>query len=190
MLKPLAEVVEPGADFFVEDIALTAIVFDANDDDVTLWVTTVFDDELHFFHLAASFANLSTLLRLAGDRGSAIDLEVANALSGEADDNDEDDDEADESASTKTGSEKAAVEDAAENSNDETAETDEADEADEDDEDDDMLYPTLLEYVTEERPPVLLPGVALKVAFTYTDETDTETAFNIFALEGIYLHIT
>ena len=61
---------------------------------------------------------------------------------------------------------------------------------DDEDDDDDHLYPTLLEYVTEERPPVLLPSVALKLAFTYTDETDTEAAFNIFTLEGIYLHIT
>lgn len=177
MLKPLAEVVEPGADFFVEDIALTAIVFDANDDDVTLWVTTVFDDELHFFHLAASFADLNTLLRLAGERGSAIDLEVANALSGEPQEAEEAEDAAEGHAPTDLMS-----------ANNEEGQEDE-DEDDEND-DDDHLYPTLLEYVTEERPPVLLPGVALKLAFTYTDETDTEAAFNIFTLEGIYLHIT
>lgn len=188
MLKPLAEVVEPGADFFVEDIALTAIVFDVNDDAVTLWVTTVFDDELHFFHLAASFADLSTLLRLAGERGAEIDLEVANALSGDdstADDGDETDEDppaADSLKSERNNTDEAGG-NASETAGDKTAD-------DEDEDDDDTLYPTLLEFVTEERPPVLLPGIALKVAFTYTDETDTEAAFNIFALEGIYLHLT
>lgn len=183
MLKPLAEVVEPGSDFFVEDIALTAIVFDANDDAVTLWVTTVFDDEIHFFHLAASFADLSTLLRLAGERGAEIDLEVANALAGE-----DSEGEATEEGSVAEG-DSAEVE-LKEEAPEETAPEAEGDATDEEDEDDEILYPTLLEFVTEERPPVLLPGIALKVAFTYTDETDTEAAFNIFALEGIYLHLT
>ncbi len=186
MLKPLAEVVEPGADFFVEDIALTAIVFDANDDAVTLWVTTVFDGELHFFHLAATFADLSTLLRLAGERGAEIDLEVANALSGD----DSATDGEDALADTEVIEEPDYAANSLENPVDEAGDEDasDADEKDEDEEsDDEMLYPTLLEFVTEERPPVLLPGIALKVAFTYTDETDTEAAFNIFALEGIYL---
>lgn len=183
MLKPLAEVVEPGADFFVEDIALTAIVFDVNDDAVTLWVTTVFDDELHFFHLAASFADLSTLLRLAGERGAEIDLEVANALAGAGSDPDEGD-ETDEDAPAA-----AAFENSGNAADEVVGNAKEAADG-EDEDDDDTLYPTLLEFVTEERPPVLLPGIALKVAFTYTDETDTEAAFNIFALEGIYLHLT
>lgn len=176
MLKPLAEVVEPGADFFVEDIALTAIVFDANDDDVTLWVTTFFDQELHFFHLAATFADLSTLLRLAGERGAEIDLEVATALANESEEADEEEQE-DEAPTAGPPPEAGS-------------EIESGDAADSDADDDQPLYPTLLEFISEDRPPVVLPGVALKLAFTYTDETDTEAAFNIFALEGIYLHLT
>ncbi len=186
MLKPLAEVVEPGSDFFVEDIALTAIVFDADDDDVTLWVTTVFDEELHFFHLAASFADLSTLLRLAGERGAEIDLEVANALSGDSDDTAPADgtEPAENPAQAATRERAQAADEAADR------DADEEDDDDDDEDDDDDLHPTLLEFVTDERPPVLLPGVALKLGFTYTDETDTEAAFNIFVLEGIYLHLS
>ncbi len=182
MLKPLAHVVEPGSDFFVEDVALTAIVFDTNDDDVTLWVTTVFDEELHFFHLAASFADLSTLLRLAGERGPAIDEEVADALSGGRS----------EENATAAIDESDPIESASSYEPTTSAHDEDEDDHNDDDEedDDDDLHPTLLEFVTEERPPVLLPAVALKLAFTYTDETDTEAAFNIFALEGIYLQIT
>jgi hypothetical protein len=180
MLKPLAHVVEPGADFFVEDVAITAIVFDTNDDDVTLWITTIFDEELHFFHLAASFADLSTLLRLAGERGPAIDEEVADALSGSAN-------SSEETASATLQEANAETPETTESSDDDE---DDDSEADDDEDDDDEAHPTLLEFVSEERPPVLLPAVALKLAFTYTDETDTEAAFNIFALEGIYLQIT
>ena len=174
MLKPLGEVVAPAADFFVEDIALTAIVFDADDDAVTLWVTTVFDEELLFFHLAASFADLSTLLRLAGERGSAVELEIADALAGDTTS------EAPADPLTATDSPKAAEE----------PDDDEDDDDEDDDEDDDGFEPTFLEFITEERPPILLPGIALKLAFTFTDEADTEVAFNIFLLEGIFLHLT
>ena len=190
MMKPLAKVVEPGSDFFVEDIALTAIVFDTDDDDVTLWVTTVFDEQLHFFHLAASFADLSTLLRLAGERGAEIDLEVANALSGDTDTTGQLTAPAPDAA-PETPQESVLHEQIQADDDGANRDGDEQDDDDDDDEeDDDDLHPTLLEFVTDERPPVLLPGVALKLAFTYTDETDTEAAFNIFVLEGIYLHIS
>lgn len=145
MMKPLAEVVEPGADFFIEDIALTAIVFDPQDDDVTVWATTVFDEQLHFFHLALSFSDLSTLLRLAGERGPELDEEVATALSP-----------------------------------DRETTLDEEGEAE----------PQILEFISDERPPVLLPAIALKLAFTFTDETNEEVAPNIFALEGIYARLS
>ena len=150
MLQPLANVVEPGADFFVEDLALTAIVFDAADDDVTLWLTALFDDELHFFHLAATFSDLSTLLRLAEGRGPAVEEELADVLSGSAP-------PSEHPFTDETGA---------------------------------PVHPTLLEFTSDERPPLMLPGVALKLAFTYIDEADTEVAFNIFTLEGIYLHIS
>lgn len=139
-MKPLAETVEAGADFFVEDVAITAIVFNADDDDATVWATTVFDNDLHFFNLALSFADLSTLLRVAGERGPTLDEEVAEALVSERPANPEE--------------------------------------------------PTLLEFVTDDRPPVLLPAVALKLAFTYMDEEEEEAAPNIFALAGVYLRLT
>ena len=141
-MKPLADVVEAGTDFFIEDIAITAIVFDSADDDATLWGTTVVDEELHFFHLALSFGDLSTLLRLAGERNPALDEEVAEALSAERLTNAEGE-----------------------------------------------IEPSVLEFITDERPPILLPGIAMKLAFTYTDETNEEMAYNIFALEGIYVRL-
>lgn len=182
MMKPLAEAVEPGADFFVEDVAITAIVFDADDDDVTLWASSVFDEQIYFFHLAASFAELSTLLRLAGERGSAIDLEVANALAGESA-------EGDETAEESSAATDQKNTDAEGDTDDEDGEDGDEESGDEDDDDDDDLHPTILEFVTDERPPMVLPDVALKLAFTYTDEENTEPAFNIFSLVGIYLQM-
>ncbi|MGI4761707.1 MAG: hypothetical protein ACRYF0_13440 [Janthinobacterium lividum] len=66
-------------DFFVEQIQLTAIVFDTTDD-VTVWATTFRDDDDHFFHLGLPFQALDTLLRVAGDRAETLAEEVADAL--------------------------------------------------------------------------------------------------------------
>ncbi len=152
-MRPLAAVVEPGADFFIEDLALTAIVFDAGEDDVTVWATTVFDDQIHFFHLALTFADLSTLLRLADERGPALDEEVADALAAHRDPPPRADDANDDAEAAE-------------------------------------VLPTVLEFITEERPPVVLPAVAMKLAFTYVDEAeDADFAFNIFSLEGIYVRL-
>src|SRR5690349_16817306 len=146
-MKPLADTVETGDDFFVEDIAITAIAFDPDEDDVTVWATTLVEEELHFFHLALSFADLSTLLRLAGERGSALDEEVADALSGNR-----------RNGTTSDG-EPTALEDLT--SQDGQASPDEADTPQED-EAEEGSEPTLLEFLSEERPPVLLPAIALK----------------------------
>jgi hypothetical protein len=151
MMQLLANVVEPGADFFVEDLAINAIVFDADDDDATLWMTAIFDGELHFFQTAASFADLSTLLRLSGDRGPAIEEELAEALTGTNP----------PTTLSFTDPETGAEE-----------------------------HPAVLEFASDDRPPILLPNVALKLSFTFFDEEETESAFNVFAIGGIYLQIT
>jgi hypothetical protein len=78
-VKLLSDALVNNDDFFVEQIHLTAIVFD-NTDDVTVWATTFRDDEPHFFHLGLPFHDLDTLLRMAGDRAEALAEEVADAL--------------------------------------------------------------------------------------------------------------
>ena len=78
-MKILSDSIADDADFFVEQIHLVAIVFD-NTDDVTVWATTFFDQEPHFFHLALPFKSLDTLLNLAHDRAEALQEEVADAL--------------------------------------------------------------------------------------------------------------
>ena len=78
-MKLLSDSIADAADFFVEQIQLMAIVFD-NTDDVTVWATTFFDQEAHFFHLALPFKSLDTLLNLAHGRAEALQEEVADAL--------------------------------------------------------------------------------------------------------------
>ena len=78
-MRLLSDSIADDADFFVEELHLVAIVFD-NTDDVTVWATTNFDNELHFFHLALPFQSLDTLLRLAAERAEALQEEVADAL--------------------------------------------------------------------------------------------------------------
>ena len=63
-MKLLSDALVSNDDFFVEQVHLTAIVFD-NTDDVTLWATTFRDDDDHFFHLGLPFQALDTLLRVA-----------------------------------------------------------------------------------------------------------------------------
>lgn len=124
-------------DFFVEQVHLTAIVFD-NTDDVTIWATVFRDDDEHFFHLGLPFHALDTLLRVAADRAEALAEEVADAL----------------------------------------AET--------------VEWPCLLEYTSDERPPVALPGVALKLAVTFpadAEEGDDPQPHNIFYLEGVFVRV-
>ncbi|QKG54523.1 hypothetical protein [Hymenobacter sp. BRD67] len=136
-MKLLSDALVSNDDFFVEQVHLTAIVFD-NTDDVTVWATTFREDDDHFFHLGLPFHDLDTLLRVAGDRAEALAEEVADAL--------------------------ASAE----------------------------QWPCLLEYTTEESPPVLLPGVALKLAVTFpadADEADDPQPHNIFYLEGIYARL-
>ncbi len=136
-MKLLSDALVSNDDFFVEQVHITAIVFD-NTDDVTVWATTFREDDDHFFHLGLPFHDLDTLLRVAGDRAEALAEEVADAL-----------------ASTEQ-------------------------------------WPCLLEYTTEESPPVLLPGVALKLAVTFpadADEADDPQPHNIFYLEGIYARL-
>ena len=143
-MKLLSEALADDADFFVERVQITAIVFD-NTDDVTVWATTFFDETPHFFHLGLPFAALDTLLRVAdADRADALQEEIADAL----------------------------------------ATTEE--------------WPCLLEYTTEERPPVPLPAVALKLAVTYpadeddADETEAEddpVPHNVFYLEGVFVKV-
>ena len=78
-MKLLSDSIADDADFFVEQIHVVAIVFD-NTDDVTVWATTNFDNDAHFFHLALPFKALDTLLSLAHDRAPALREEVADAL--------------------------------------------------------------------------------------------------------------
>ncbi|KUG05827.1 hypothetical protein [Solirubrum puertoriconensis] len=78
-MQRLIDAVEYGADFFVEEVQVRAIVFD-NSDDVTLWATTVFDGQTYFFHLGLPFAQLDLLLRQAGVRSGELQEEVADAL--------------------------------------------------------------------------------------------------------------
>ncbi len=78
-MKKLSDALVSNDDFFVEQIQLTAIVFD-NTDDVTIWATTFRDDEPHFFHLGLPFHDLDILLRVAGDRADTLAEEVAEAL--------------------------------------------------------------------------------------------------------------
>jgi hypothetical protein len=78
-MKRLIDALADDADFFVEQIQITAIVFD-NTDDVTVWATTFFDESLHFFHLGLQFPALDLLLRLAGPRAEALQEDVAEAL--------------------------------------------------------------------------------------------------------------
>ncbi|OON65599.1 hypothetical protein [Hymenobacter sp. CRA2] len=142
-MQRLIDAVEYGADFFVEEIHIRAIVFD-NTDDVTLWATTVFDAQTYFFHLGLPFAQLDLLLRQAGPRAGELQEEVADALA--------------------------------------TA-----------------PRPCLLEYTQDEQNAIVLPGIALKLSFTYPadedeflDEDDEDAseeraaADNVFYLEGIF----
>ncbi|GAA4390862.1 hypothetical protein [Hymenobacter koreensis] len=145
-MQRLIDAVEYGADFFVEEITIRAIVFD-NSDDVTVWATTIFDQQLYFFHLGLPFASLDVMLRQAGERAGELQEEVAEALA-------------------------------------------------------EAPRPCLIEYTSEERVPVELPGLALKLSFTYPadedefleeddedspeDSEERAAADNVFYLEGIY----
>ena len=138
----LSESIADDADFFVEQIHVVAIVFD-NTDDVTLWATTFFDNDAHFFHLALPFKALDTLLSLAHTRAEALQEEVADALA--------------------------------------TAD-----------------WPALLEYNADDRPPVSLPSVALKLSVTHPatedgelgdDDPDDPQPHNIFYLEGVFVRL-
>jgi hypothetical protein len=160
-MRRLIDALADDTDFFIEQVQLTAIVFD-NSDDVTIWATTFFDQEPHFFHLGLQFQSLDLILRLADTRAAALQEEVAEAL--------------------------ATV----------------------------TEWPCLLEYTSEERPPVQLPNVALKLSCTYPaddlldDEEDESDTFhigldaekeaeeddyapgaphNIFYLEGVFLRV-
>ena len=143
MVKLLSESIADDADFFVEQIHLMAIVFD-NTDDVTVWATTNFDNDAHFFHLALPFKSLDVLLGLAHTRAEALQEQVADAL--------------------------AAGD-----------------------------WPALLEFNSDEAPPVPLPSVALKLSVTYPaaedDETEDEAGpddpqpHNIFYLEGVFVRL-
>ena len=142
-MKLLSDSIADDADFFVEQIHVVAIVFD-NTDDVTVWATTFFDNDTHFFHLALPFKALDTLLSLAHTRAEALQEEVAEAL--------------------------AAAD-----------------------------WPALLEYNADDRPPVPLPSVALKLSVTYPAADDDEAEagedpddpqpHNIFYLEGVFVRI-
>ena len=137
-MKLLSDALADTADFFVEHVHLTAIVFD-NTDDVTIWATTFRDNDEHFFHLGLPFHDLDTLLRVAGDRAETLTEQVADSL--------------------------ASAEE----------------------------YPCLLEYTTDESPPIALPGVALKLAVTFPADTEGEDdpqPHNIFYLEGIYARLS
>ena len=78
-MKLLSDSLVSTDDFFVEQVHLTAIVFDTTDD-VTVWATTFRDDDEHFFHLGLPFHDLDTLLRVTSDRAEALAEEVADAL--------------------------------------------------------------------------------------------------------------
>lgn len=163
-MRKLIDALADDTDFFIEQVQLTAIVFDTSDD-VTIWATTLFDNEPHFFHLGLPFQQLDLLLRLAGPRAEALQEEVADAL--------------------------ATV----------------------------TEWPCLLEYSSEESPPVPLPDVALKLSCTYPadgpfedededadeeddtfdislnadsedpEEYESDQPHNIFYLEGVFLRI-
>ncbi|WP_046243921.1 hypothetical protein [Hymenobacter terrenus] len=142
-MRLLSDSIADESDFFVEQIHIVAIVID-NTDDVTVWATTFFDNDTHFFHLALPFKALDTLLSLAHDRAEALQEEVADALA--------------------TGD-----------------------------------WPALLEYNSDEAPPVPLPSVALKLSVTYPAVEDEETngeegpddpqPHNIFYLEGVFVRL-
>ncbi|MBC8085290.1 MAG: hypothetical protein H7Z21_18995 [Hymenobacter sp.] len=78
-MRRLIDALADDTDFFIEQVQLTAIVFD-NSDDVTIWATTFFDQEPHFFHLGLQFQSLDLLLRLADTRAAALQEDVAEAL--------------------------------------------------------------------------------------------------------------
>ena len=78
-MERLIDALADNADFFVEQVQITAIVFD-NTNDVTVWATTFFDNTLYFFHLGLQFQSLDLLLRLTGDRAEALQEQVADAL--------------------------------------------------------------------------------------------------------------
>ncbi|MBT9392074.1 hypothetical protein KLP40_02755 [Hymenobacter sp. NST-14] len=78
-MRRLIDALADDTDFFIEQVQLTAIVFD-NSDDVTIWATTFFDQEPHFFHLGLTFQQLDLMLRLAGARTEALQEDVADAL--------------------------------------------------------------------------------------------------------------
>jgi hypothetical protein len=138
-MKLLSDSIADDADFFVEQIHLVAIVCD-NTDDVTVWATTHFDNDAHFFHLALPFKALDTLLSLAHNRAETLREEVADALA--------------------------------------TAD-----------------WPALLEYNSDDRPPVPLSSVALKLSVTYPVpeedevEDDDPQPHNIFYLEGVFVRL-
>lgn len=142
-MKILSDRLADDADFFIEQIHVVAIAFD-NTDDVTVWATTFFDNDTHFFHLALPFKSLDVLLSLAHGRAEALREEVADAL--------------------------AAAE-----------------------------WPALLEFNSDEAPPVPLPSVALKLSVTYPALEDDETSegegpddpqpHNIFYLEGVFVRL-
>ena len=117
-MKLLSDSIADDADFFVEQIHIVAIVFD-NTDDVTVWATTFFDNDTHFFHLALPFKALDTLISLAHDHAETLQEEVADALA--------------------NGD-----------------------------------WPALLEYNSDDAPPVPLPSVALKLSVTYPATEDDE----------------
>ena len=142
MVKLLSDSIADNADFFVEQVHVVAIVFD-NTDDVTVWATTFFDRDTHFFHLALPFKALDTLISLAHNRADSLQEEVADAL--------------------------AAAD-----------------------------WPALLEYNSDEKAPVLLPSVALKLSVTYPatedgelegDDPDDPQPHNIFYLEGVFVRL-
>jgi hypothetical protein len=142
-MKLLSDSIADDADFFVEHIHLVAVVFD-NTDDVTVWATTLFDSDTHFFHLALPFKSLDTLLSLAHDRAEALQEEVADALAA-------------------------------------------------------GQWPALLEYNSDDKPPVPLPSVALKLSVTYPaveddeaneeEDPDDPQPHNIFYLEGVFVRL-
>ncbi|RFP64830.1 hypothetical protein D0N36_11640 [Hymenobacter lapidiphilus] len=78
-MRRLIDALADDTDFFIEQVHLTAIVFD-NSDDVTIWATTDFDGDTHFFHLGLPFQQLDLLLRLAGPRSPVLQEDVAEAL--------------------------------------------------------------------------------------------------------------
>ncbi|GAB3231306.1 hypothetical protein GCM10027346_17650 [Hymenobacter seoulensis] len=78
-MRRLIDALADDTDFFIEQVQITAIVFD-NSDDVTIWATTNFDQEPHFFHLGLPFQLLDLLLRLAGPRVEELQEDIADAL--------------------------------------------------------------------------------------------------------------